>query len=289
MTNTWIITTSASIAQLVDTGRTVGGRITVVAVAPEAPQVAGVDDLIHIPTGQTPAEAFGAVVAEVLTQAGGDVILANDRPAERVLAGFAAARLGLPMIVGASAITANSATVSRFGGITEETVSFNGAVFLAEGGAPTQGDAVSARTQQGEGLPATLLSVNASDGAEANLVGARRIVACGRGFKNEEDLDLARRLAEALGAELACSRPLAEGNAWLAKDRYIGVSGMRVAPELYVAIGISGQVQHTSGMAGSKVVVAINSDENAPIFSINDYGIVGDLYDVVPALTAALS
>ena len=96
-------------------------------------------------------------------------------------------------------------------------------------------------------------------------------------------------LADALGAEIACSRPLAEGTAWMTKDRYVGVSGMRVSPDVYVALGISGQVQHTSGMAGSKIVVAVNSDAEAPIFQISDYGIVGDIYDVVPALTAALS
>ena len=123
----------------------------------------------------------------------------------------------------------------------------------------------------------------------ANLAAASRIVAAGRGFKAEEDLQIARDLAAALGAELACSRPLAEGTAWLSKDRYVGVSGMHVAPDLYLAAGISGQVQHTSGMSDSKVVVAVNSDANAPIFEVADYGIVGDLYDVLPAITAALS
>jgi len=100
---------------------------------------------------------------------------------------------------------------------------------------------------------------------------------------------MANALADALGAEIACSRPLAEGTAWLSKDRYVGVSGMHVSPDIYVALGISGQVQHTSGMADSKIVVAVNNDENAPIFQISDYGIVGDIYEVVPALTAALS
>ncbi len=80
-----------------------------------------------------------------------------------------------------------------------------------------------------------------------------------------------------------------DGTAWLSKDRYVGVSGMHVAPDLYLAAGISGQVQHTSGMSDSKVVVAVNSDANAPIFEVADYGIVGDLYDVLPAITAALS
>ena len=104
-----------------------------------------------------------------------------------------------------------------------------------------------------------------------------------------EDIVRAQARADALGAEIACSRPLAEGTEWMTKDRYVWVSGMRVSPDVYVALGISGQVQHTSGMAGSKIVVAVNSDAEAPIFQISDYGIVGDIYDVVPALTAALS
>ena len=138
-------------------------------------------------------------------------------------------------------------------------------------------------------MGATVTNVQAAGSGPANLAAARRIVSCGRGFKAEEDLAMANALADALGAEIACSRPLAEGTAWLSKDRYVGVSGMHVSPDIYVALGISGQVQHTSGMADSKIVVAVNNDENAPIFQISDYGIVGDIYEVVPALTAALS
>ena len=95
-------------------------------------------------------------------------------------------------------------------------------------------------------------------------------------------------LAGALGGELACSRPLAEGVDWLPKERYIGISGQHIAPDLYVAVGISGQLQHMVGVRDAKVIVAVNSDKAAPIFTQCDYGIVGDLYDVVPALTAAL-
>jgi electron transfer flavoprotein alpha subunit len=121
-----------------------------------------------------------------------------------------------------------------------------------------------------------------------DLGGARVVVGIGRGLKAREDLALVERLAAALGDEVACSRPLAEGHDWLTKDRYIGISGQHVAPDLYVAAGISGQVQHMVGVAGAKVVVAINSDADAPIFAQCDHGIVGDLYEVLPALAAAL-
>lgn len=289
MTNAWIITTNEQIANLVEAGRGIGGTLTVVAVAPTAPAIAGVDRVVHIAQAEgTPAEAYAPAVAALLAEAGKDVVLVPNRSAERIFGGAVAASLNLPMVVGVSNVTAASADVDRFGGITKETVAFSGAVLVLEGGAATEGDAVTVENVAGEALSATVVSVQPAAGGPANLTAARRIVSCGRGFKAEEDLEMARSLAEAMGGEIACSRPLAEGTAWISKDRYIGVSGMRVSPEIYVALGISGQIQHTSGMAGSKFVVAVNNDANAPIFQIADFGIVGDIYEVVPALTAAL-
>ena len=194
----------------------------------------------------------------------------------------------LPVVVGATSVSGTGAEVARYGGLTNETVAFQGAVLVLEGGAGVEGGPA-AETAEGVAMSATVTNVQAAGSGPANLAAARRIVSCGRGFKAEEDLAMANALADALGAEIACSRPLAEGTAWLSKDRYVGVSGMHVSPDIYVALGISGQVQHTSGMADSKIVVAVNNDENAPIFQISDYGIVGDIYEVVPALTAALS
>jgi electron transfer flavoprotein alpha subunit len=113
-------------------------------------------------------------------------------------------------------------------------------------------------------------------------------VAVGRGFRKKEDLKLAEDLAAALKAELACTRGVAEDEHWLPIARYVGISGQTVKPDLYLAVGLSGQVQHMVGCRGSKVIVAINTDEHAPIFESADYGIVGDLYVVLPLLTAAL-
>ena len=283
MTNTWILTTDERIANLVEAAASIGGTTTVIAVAPTAPAVGNVDKLIHVPTAENvPAEAYAGVVAGLLADARGAVILAANRPAERSFAGAAAAALALPVVVGATSVSGSGAEVARYGGLTNETVAFQGAVLVLEGGPAAQ-------TAEGGAMGATVTNVQAAGSGPANLAAARRIVSCGRGFKAEEDLAMANALADALGAEIACSRPLAEGTAWLSKDRYVGVSGMHVSPDIYVALGISGQVQHTSGMADSKIVVAVNNDENAPIFQISDYGIVGDIYEVVPALTAALS
>jgi electron transfer flavoprotein alpha subunit len=110
------------------------------------------------------------------------------------------------------------------------------------------------------------------------------IVAVGRGIKAPENLELAKRLAEALGAEIGASRPICDSG-WLPMDRQVGSSGQTVAPKLYIALGISGAIQHMVGMKGSHTVVAINKDKEAPIFEAATYGIVGDLFEIVPALT----
>jgi electron transfer flavoprotein alpha subunit len=120
-----------------------------------------------------------------------------------------------------------------------------------------------------------------------DLSQAGRIVAVGRGIKGPEHLPLAQALADALGAEMAASRPICDAG-WLPMERQIGSSGQTVAPKLYVALGISGAIQHVVGMKGARTIVAINKDAEAPIFEVADYGYAGDLFEFVPALTAEL-
>ena len=120
-----------------------------------------------------------------------------------------------------------------------------------------------------------------------DLSQASKIVAVGRGIKSEEHLPIAQALADAMGAELAASRPICD-NGWLPMERQIGSSGQTVAPKLYVALGISGAIQHLVGMKGSRTIVAINKDADAPIFEVADFGLVGDLFDIVPAIVAEL-
>jgi len=132
-----------------------------------------------------------------------------------------------------------------------------------------------------------ILGTEVVAGEHVDLSQAEMIVAVGRGIGDSDKLAVAENLAKALGAELAASRPVID-NGWLPRDRQIGSSGQTVSPKLYVALGISGAIQHLVGMKGSKTVVAVNKDASAPIFTVADYGYVGDLHAFVPALTAAL-
>ena len=120
-----------------------------------------------------------------------------------------------------------------------------------------------------------------------DLTQAPILVAVGRGIKAPENIPMAEKLAKLLGGELAASRPICD-EGWLPMDRQIGSSGQTVAPKLYLALGISGAIQHVVGMKGSRTIAAINKDANAPIFEVADYGIVGDIFELIPALTEIL-
>ena len=149
--------------------------------------------------------------------------------------------------------------------------------------------------------PVETVNANIADGVQRNqpedpfkearqavdLTQAEIIVSVGRGIKEQKNIELAKALADALGGEIAASRPICDSG-WLPMDRQIGSSGQTVSPKLYLALGISGAIQHVVGMKGSRTIAAINKDPNAPIFEVADYGIVGDLFEIVPALTEEL-
>jgi len=116
-----------------------------------------------------------------------------------------------------------------------------------------------------------------------DLTQAEIIVSVGRGIKEQKNIELAKQLADALGGEIAASRPICDAG-WLPMDRQVGSSGQTVAPKLYLALGISGAIQHLVGMKGSKAIIAVNKDAEAPIFEIADYAVVGNLFDIVPPL-----
>jgi electron transfer flavoprotein alpha subunit len=146
--------------------------------------------------------------------------------------------------------------------------------------------------------PVETINANIADGVQRNqpedpfkeakqavdLTQAEIIVSVGRGIKEQKHIELAKALADALGGEIAASRPICDSG-WLPMDRQIGSSGQTVSPKLYLAVGISGAIQHIVGMKGSRSIIAINKDAEAPIFEIADFGVVGNLFDILPALT----
>jgi electron transfer flavoprotein alpha subunit len=140
-----------------------------------------------------------------------------------------------------------------------------------------------------EKSPSKILKIEEISLEGVNIEDAEIIVSCGRGFKKKEDIRLVEDLAEALkGKTIGCSRPIAADLKWLSEDHWVGLSGHKVKPKLYIAAGISGQIQHIAGMRDSKIIVAVNKDPEALIFKSADYGIIGDLYEVLPKLTDAI-
>jgi len=135
---------------------------------------------------------------------------------------------------------------------------------------------------------ATITNETQKTSESVDLTAATIIVSCGRGIKNKEDIAMVEKLAKTLDAEVGCSRPIASDLKWLSVDHWVGLSGKKVKPQMYIALGISGQIQHLAGMRDSKVIVAINKDADAPIFKAAEYGIVGDIYKIVDELAAKL-
>jgi electron transfer flavoprotein alpha subunit len=178
-----------------------------------------------------------------------------------------------------------------FQGAAPWFASFQAGAFRADlvaahpsGKAPVNSLAVDLKPEQIRTKPLDLFKEAKS---AVDLTQAPLIVAIGRGIKAPENIPQAEALAKALGGEIAASRPICD-EGWLPMERQIGSSGQTVAPKLYLALGISGAIQHVVGMKGARTVVAINKDQNAPIFEIADYGVVGDIFEVMPALTEAL-
>ncbi|WP_263731995.1 electron transfer flavoprotein subunit alpha/FixB family protein [Cellulomonas sp. SG140] len=302
----WIVVADdAAATGLVEVARTLGTEVVAVVAGRRAvaDAVAGVVDRVLWlgEPGSAPVEAFAPDVARLVAEATPRTVVGATTPGGRALLGAVSAALRSPVLAGVERVELSGddvvVTRSVLGGISQHRTAVSGgpavlavdagAVVVLSGAAPAAGSAP-VEEVPATPLPAQVVEVRPTTVAGVDLGAARVVVGVGRGLKAREDVALISGLAGALGGEVACSRPLAEGVDWLPKDRYIGISGQRVSPELYVAVGISGQLQHMVGVREAKVIVAVNSDKAAPVFAQCDYGIVGDLYQVVPALTAAL-
>ena len=302
---TWIVVADdPAVAGLVVAARALSAEVTAVVAGrratAESVAAAGVDRVLWLgePAEGTPVEAYAPDVARTVADGAPRAVLGSSDGAGRVMLGAIAALLQAPVLSGVIAVEHDGdqigVTRSVFGGIAErrDLVTGGPAIIALAGGDVGDPCGAAVPVEEVTANPLTtgrLTGVRKKEKAPVNLRAARTVVAVGRGLKAKADLALITGLADAIGGELACSRPLAEGVDWIPKERNVGISGQQIAPELYVAIGISGQLQHMVGVRDAGVIVAVNSDKAALIFKQCDYGIVGDLYTVVPALTAALA
>jgi electron transfer flavoprotein alpha subunit len=298
--NAWIVVgDQPAVGNLITVARSLGGPVAAVVAGPrsvaETVAAGGVDKVVwcHAPD-DAPPEASAVALADVVAADPPRVVLGGRNPGERVLLGAAAARLRAAVLTGARSVSADGDGVvvvnAVFGDRADETVAVSGPVALLFDGGPVPAASGAAPIEEVTVAPlgVRVIETRMSDFEQVDLNAAHRVIGVGRGLKAQDDLAMIEELAQAAGAEIACSRPVAEGLNWMGKDRYIGSSGAHIAPQVYFAVGISGQLQHMVGVTGAETIVAINSDPNAAVFAESDYGLVGDLYEIVPAITGAL-
>ena len=275
--------------------RTLADEVAVAVIgAEEVP--AGIADAayhVEVPAGAVADDANLTLAAVV---EGADIVIAEPTRHMKSVVGKLAAAASASVITDALAIEDGVAMEMYFGGIgqikrqAETACAFYTVSAGAFGDTQPSGSAGVAE-ELAWVAPANAVKLVSSAPVEKSGVDLTKsdvVVAAGRGFAEEGDLELARAFCDKIGAGLGCSRPLAEGVNWMPTETYIGVSGLMLSPKAYVGVGVSGQMQHMVGVKSAGTVFAINKDKNAPIFKQCDYGLVGDLKKVLPALTAAL-
>lgn len=297
MSDVWIIAHDPAAGNaLASSARVLGEQVNAVSIGAGALPAADLTLVIEPAAPAVLAEAYAKPVADLLRSRGAKLVVTDASAQSRLLAGQVAAHLGVSPVTVTGVTQGEPLVVTRmaFGGLataTEEITAEVAVLVLAPGALPAADVAGAGASETVAAEPApglTLVETRAKGGETVDLAAAKRVVGVGRGFAAEADLELAGALAAKLGAELACSRPIAEGVDWMPAERYLGVSGATIKPDLYLAVGISGQVQHMVGVNNAKVIVAVNKDKNAPIFAHADFGVVGDLYQVLPELAKSL-
>lgn len=303
----WILSeTPERLTGLCKLARTIGTRVEAVVIGDSSvAQIAaasGVDKVHHLANdGSRILESFTPSIKKLMEEQEPQAVLFTTTKRTRLIAGKLAASYSTSVVTDVNIISYGA------DGLSGEHMVYGGSAFrveqcLAMPGFFLVSDGACAQPTEQGGAEAPIISVEVlhDDGKvylidrkprsieSVNLAVAKCVISVGRGIENKEDLGLIQELAFALEAELGCSRPIAEGNNWLARERYIGVSGVMLTPEVFIAVGVSGQVQHMVGATNSKNIFVINKDKNAPAFKYADCGIVGDLYDVVPKIIERL-
>jgi electron transfer flavoprotein alpha subunit len=257
---------------------------------------------IDIKNPQYQAEPYTSIIRQLMEQEKASVLLIGSTKNGKELAPRIAAEMDVGCIIDAFnlSIKENKLTVDRFeySGNAVSTLQFQKSPYILTIPQKLYTPLKPDTNRKGETLtftptnidfPSKIIDVKTQKSEAVNVEDAEIIVSCGRGFKNKEDIKIIQDLADVLkGRTVGCSRPIAADLKWLSEDHWIGLSGHKVKPKLYIAVGISGQIQHIAGMRDSSIIVAINKDPEALIFNSSDYGIVGDLYEVVPKLTEAI-
>ncbi|NLV17748.1 MAG: electron transfer flavoprotein subunit alpha/FixB family protein [Syntrophomonadaceae bacterium] len=285
-------------AEIIGFAKRVGKEAVLLAFDEKTAEVMGNSgaDKIYLLNGESElVESYAKAVAELLQKEEAELFAVGSTARGRELAARAAGYLDCALVSDVSALSYADgwflAERMMYGGLVQQRESLDGlGVVTVPGGKfdPVTGNAevISMAVQADRRVSLVETAPIVRQGAD--LSQADKVVCVGMGLDKEEDLETARALAEAIGAEIACTRGIAEERHWLPAELYIGISGAVIKPKLYVSLGVSGQIQHIFGIRDSQLIVGIDTNERAPIFKAADYGIVGDLYEIVPLLTDAL-
>mgnify|MGYP000893320734 FL=1 len=289
--NVWVITDNTESIAYLTTAADALGEETTLVFAGDASAASGANKAYAVGAGGSFAEYIPAIVALIKASAPG-LVLTDTGSNGRLAAGIIAASMN-------AALLTDVTELSTEGGITGTRMVYGGTAFKTEkSAAPCTVVCLGQGVFQPRELPACA-DVTALDAAPGgvkfiekqvceskgvNLTAAKKVVAVGRGVPSEQVLADIRGLADAIEAEMGCTRPIAEEEKWMPKESYIGVSGVMLKPDFYLGIGLSGQIQHMVGINQAGIVAAINKDKNAPIFQQCDYGLVADITEVLDRL-----
>lgn len=307
VSNVWVFSdVSSRLAEVVAGGLEIGEKVSALVIGSSEDVAAafsyGATEVYHLGEADSSKiiENYNKTIASVINNEKSLVLMPGTKRC-KALASLLAVELNAGLVTEVSGIeVADDAIRCKhmvYGGLAigEEAVKSDVAIAVVAAG--TFAEAVADASKTGEAKAVDFVETantikcidrKAKEGSSVDLNKAKNIVAIGRGIAKQEDIKIAEDLCAVMNAELGCSRPIAESEKWMGHERYIGISSVMAKPEIYFAIGISGQIQHMVGAKDSQTIIAVNKDKNAPIFDYADYGIVGDLYTVIPAVVEAL-
>jgi len=287
-------------AELVAFAKSAGKHAVVLTVSEDAAGQSvnlGADKVYLLECGNGRIESYGKAIATLLKEEDADLFAVSSTVRGREIAANVAGYLDCAMVSdirSAEFVDGKLVTVRMiYGGAVIQTEAITGLCVMTvqtglfdAGGSTAAAELVKKSIQPDNRVCTSSTEPVVKEGVD--LKKADRIVSVGLGLNKKEDIQIAQDLADVIGAEVGCSRGIAEERRWMPESRYIGITGVQVKPLLYLAMGISGQAQHIYGIKDSRIIVAVNTNESAPIFRAADYGIVGDMYEVIPLLTEAL-